>query len=65
MARRRLVDALAAAGVQDVEDIAGRITVACAQQVCLAVLETPEAAPPPAAPPACSRPSSTTSSWRT
>ena len=43
VARRRLVDALAAAGVQDVEDIAGRITVACAQQVCLAVLETPEA----------------------
>ena len=43
VARRRLVDTLAAAGVQDVEDIAGRITVACAQQVCLAVLETPEA----------------------
>ena len=42
VARRRLVDALAAAGVQDVEDIAGRITVACAQQVCLAVLEAPE-----------------------
>lgn len=42
VARRRLVDALAAAGVQDVEDIAGRITVACAQQVCLTVLEAPE-----------------------
>lgn len=42
VARRRLVDTLAAAGVQDVEDIAGRITVACAQQVCLAVLEAPE-----------------------
>lgn len=42
VARRRLVDALAAAGVPDVEDVAGRITVACAQQVCLAVLETPE-----------------------
>ncbi|MFR5828992.1 MAG: UvrD-helicase domain-containing protein, partial [Adlercreutzia equolifaciens] len=55
VARRRLVDALAAAGVQDVEDIAGRITVACAQQVCLAVLETPEPAPPPPTP-ACSRP---------
>lgn len=43
VARRRLVDALAAAGVEDGEDVAGRITVACAQQVCLAVLETPEA----------------------
>lgn len=43
VARRRLVDALAAAGVADVEDVAARITVACAQQVCLAVLETPEA----------------------
>lgn len=42
VARRRLVDALAAAGMQDVEDIAGRITVACAQQVCLTVLEAPE-----------------------
>lgn len=43
VARRRLVDALAAAGVEDGEDVAGRITVACAQQVCLTVLETPEA----------------------
>lgn len=43
VARRRLVDALAAVGVSGVEDIAGRITVACAQQVCLAVLEAPEA----------------------
>lgn len=43
VARRRLVDALATAGVEDGEDVAARITVACAQQVCLAVLETPEA----------------------
>ena len=61
VARRRLVDALAAAGVQDVEDIAGRITVACAQQV-LPCWKRPRPAPPPATLPACSRPSSATSS---
>lgn len=43
VARRRLTDALAAAGMAAAEDIADRITVACAQQVCLAVLETPAA----------------------
>ncbi len=64
VARRRLVDALAAAGVQDVEDIAGRITVACAQQA-LPCWKRPRPAPPPATLPACSRPSSATSSWRT
>ncbi len=43
VARRRLVDALAAAGVEDVEDVAARTNVACAQDVCLDVLATPEA----------------------
>lgn len=43
VARRRLVDALASSGVPDMEDVAGRVTVTSAQEVCLAVLDEPEA----------------------
>ena len=42
-ARHRLADALAAAGMPDAAALAARANVTCAREVCLAVLDAPEA----------------------